>query len=281
MTGLLKLISVLLPLLYGLAWANYALLFYRDDPVSRRTATPLLASVVGLHLLGLIVQAAALRRCPMGNLPEVLSVIALAVVAIYLVLEALQRNPYTGVFLLGLVTPIIVVSSSLTPPTAPVSPLLKSPLFSVHTFLALTGYAAFAVSMVYGVMFLLLHRTLKRQNFGLVFQRLPSLEGLAQMTVGAAVIGFSALTLTIMVGMVWGSHALQTSQLPAGSFWRDPKIALTLLVWVAYGLGLLSRFVLRLSERHTVTLLVAAFVVAVLVMVALNTVLHTFHNFST
>ncbi len=281
MIGLLKLIAVLLPLLYGLAWVNYALLFFRDDPLSRKTATPVLLAAGGFHLAGLFAESAMLRRCPMGNLPEVLSVLALAVVGVYLVLEARQRNRYTGVFVLGLVTPIVIISSSLTPPTKPVSELLRNPLFSVHTMMAVLGYASFALCTVYGVMYLLLHRTLKRRTFGLVFQRLPSLDGLAGMTVNAAVIGFVALTLTMMVGMIWGSYAVRHALLQPGSFWNDPKIGLTLLVWAVYGLGLVARFGLRWSERHTVFVLVAAFVVAILVMVALNTVLHTFHNFST
>jgi HemX protein len=280
MTGLLNLLSVLLPVLYALVWADYALLFFRDDPLARRTVTPALLGVAGLHLVTLFVHAAAVRRCPMGNLPEILSVIALAVVAVYLFLEHRRKNRYTGVFVLALVVALIIVSSSLKPPAGPVSKLLKSPLFGVHTLMALLGYSSFAVCAVYAVMFLLLHRALKRQAFGLVFQRLPSLEGLAGMTVSAAVIGFSALTLTMAVGMIWGSHALREN-LIQGSFWNDPKIYLTALVWAVYGIGIVARFGLKWSNRHSVVLFLAAFVVAVLSVVALNTVLHTFHNFTT
>jgi ABC-type transport system involved in cytochrome c biogenesis permease subunit len=220
------------------------------------------------------------RRCPLGNLPEVLSVLAFAVVVVYLALERRQRNKYSGMFLLGLVIPIMIVSSSSGPTLAEPSSLLKSPLFGLHTTMAILGYAAFLVSTVYGVMYLLLHKTLKARSFGLVFHRLPSLDGLASMAVGGALIGFFALTATIVVGMVWGAHALKPAQLPNG-LWGDPKIALTLVVWVAYGLGLIARFVLRWANRPTMWLLVTAFVVAVLAMVALNTVLSTFHDFTT
>ena len=280
MTTILNLFAVLVPLFYALAWANYAQLFFRDDPFSRRTATPVLLAAAGVHLVAIFTRAFLLRRCPMGNLPEVLSVLALAVVVVYLALEHRQENKHTGVFLLGLVVPLVIISAIIPPPQGPVSALLKSPLFGLHTTMALLGYSSFAVCAVYGLMYLLLHRTLKRQTFGLVFQNLPSLDGLAAMTVSAALIGFCALSVTMLVGMVWGSRAMQSQLLP-GTFWHDPKIFVTLIVWAAYGIGIAARFILRWSNRPTVVLLMAAFVVAVLGMVALNTFLHTFHRFTT
>jgi HemX protein len=279
MVPLLNGLAALLPVLYLLAWADYAFLFFRDAPFARRSVTPVLVSVTGLHLVVLFLRAFALRRCPMGNLPEVLSVLALAVVVVYLALERRQGNKHTGVFLLTLVVPLVLIATLVTPNPRPVSPLLKSPLFGLHTLMALLGYSAFGVCAVYGSMYLMLHRSLKRQTFGLVFQNLPSLDGLAGLTVSAAVIGFGALTVTMMVGMFWGSRAIRSALLP-GTFWHDPKILVTALVWVAYGIGISARFVWRWSNRPTVILLLAAFVVAVLAVVALNTVLHTFHNFT-
>lgn len=282
MTQILPALGLLVPVLYVLAWANYALLFFRDHPLARRTATPFLVSVLGVHLLTLVVQAGVMRRCPMGNLPEVLSVLVLSVVAVYLVLEHRQGNRYTGVFLLALVAPVAVIAFAVPVPDGPVSKLLKSPLFGVHTTLALLGYASLTVCAVYGIMFLLLHRALKRQTFGLVFQRLPSLDGLAGMTVSAAVIGFVALTLTIAVGILWGIRAVeQNLSLNAASFWSDPKIYFTVLVWAVYGMAILARFLLRWSNRSVVLLFLAGFVMAVLAVVVLNTWLHTFHRFTT
>lgn len=285
MTQILPALVLLVPALYLLAWVNYALLFFTDHPLVRKTATPFLLGVLGLHFLTLLGQAGTMRRCPMGNLPEVLSVIVLSVVAVYLVLEHRQNNRYTGVFLLALVVPVAVVSFSAAPAGAVstnVSKLLKSPLFSLHTSLALLGYAALTVCAVYGFMFLLLHRALKRQTFGLVFQRLPSLDGLAAMTVHAAVIGFAALTLTIVVGMLWGMRAIRGDLLQvSGGLWSDPKIALTVLVWAVYGVAILARFFLKWSNRRVVLLFLAGFVMAVLAVVVLNTWLHTFHRFTT
>lgn len=270
---------VMVPLLYAAAWGNYAYLFFRETTFGRRTATPLLLVTAAIHWAGIVLIAIQHRRCPLGNLPEVLSVIAFSVAAIYLLLERREGNRHTGAFVLALVVPIMVVSSSTPPSGAPPSPLLKSPLFGLHTTLALIGYASFLVSAVYSAMFLLLHRALKQRRFGLVFQRLPALEGLAGMAVTAAAIGFASLTLTVIVGVIWGSRALTPEQLPRG-FWSDPKLLLTLLVWAVYGAALLARTAFRWTHRRTIVLFLAAFVVAVLAVVALNTILPTFHRFS-
>lgn len=280
MTGAHDWLDILVPLLYVLAWGNYVLLFFRDGGGARRTVTPFLLVAAAVHWTSIVSTAMTHRRCPLGNLPEVLSVLAFAVVVVYVVLERRQGNKHTGPFLLGLVIPIAIVASAVAPSVQEPSPLLKSPLFGLHTTMALLGYAAFLVCTVYGAMYLLMHHALKARSFGLVFHRLPSLDGLASMATGGAVIGFLALTATIGVGMIWGASALQQAMLPDG-FWGDPKIALTLLVWVVYGLGLAARFLLRWSNRPTMVLFLAAFVVAVLAVVALNTVLPTFHRFTT
>ena len=279
MSALHTWMDVLVPLLYVAAWGNYALFFFRDPPFSRRTASPLLAVAAAAHGTGIVSTALAHHRCPLGNLPEILSVLAFGVVAVYLLLERRQRNKYSGMFLLTPVVPIMIVVSSLAPALQAPPDLLRSPLFGLHTTMALLGYASFLVCTVYGVMYLLLYRTLKARAFGLVFHRLPSLDGLAGMAVGAATMGFLALTATITLGLVWGSQAPAGALLPHG-LWGDPKIGLTLLVWAAYGAGIATRYVFRWSNRPTMVLFLCAFVVAVLTVVALHTVLPTFHDFT-
>ncbi len=279
MSALLKLFAILGPALYTLAWANYGRLFYRDDPFARRTATPLLLVAWSVHLAGVCLTSAAYRRCPMGNLGEVLAVLVAAVVGVYLIVERRQGNKYTGFFLLSLMVPVAILSSVIPAPASPTSPLLRSPFFSLHTLLAIIGYSSFGVSAVYGVMFLLLYRSLKRQAFGLVFHKLPSLDGLAGMTLTAAIIGFCALGLTILFGAVWGSHALRESLL-SRSVWADPKIYLTTFVWLLYGIGIAARVTARWASRPVVIWFLAAFVLTILIAVALNTVVPTFHDFN-
>jgi ABC-type uncharacterized transport system permease subunit len=276
------LLTLIVPAVYVLAWACYALLFFRDPPWTRRASTGLLAAGALAQLVLIFDVALLSRRCPMGNLAEILQLLVILVVAVYLALEHRQQNRYSGIFLLTPVLPVAVVTVLLPHPSGPVPALLKSPLFGMHTLLALLGYASLLVCTVYGVMYLLLRRALKRQTYGLIFHRLPSLDGLSEMTLAAAGIGFAALTLTIAVGMVWGIRAARLDQIHVqGALWHDPKILLTVLVWACYGLGLLGRFRLGWAPRRAVFCFLAGFALAVLAVILLNTWLTTFHRFTT
>ena len=274
MTQIVDMLASLLPLLYALAGLNYAILFFRGSSFARRTVTPSLVVIVLLHLAVIGARSAQYRRCPLADFTEILSLLALSVALVYLVLEAQQKNPYTGMFILFLVTPLSALSALLVPRAGLPSPLLKTAWFGFHTTLALLGYAAFAVSAVYAFMFLLLNHALKRRSFGLVFDRLPPLEVLARMNLGAAMIGFGALTLAMAIGTIWGAREIH-------DFWRDPKLHLTLLVWALYGTGLVLRYRFRWPNRPLAILFLTGFLVAIVSVWMLQTVLHTFHVFAT
>ena len=50
---------------------------------------------------------------------------------------------------------------------------------------------------------LILYNEIKLNKFGLIFNRLPSLEILERMSFIAAIIGFVFLTITIIIGIIW------------------------------------------------------------------------------
>ncbi len=64
-------------------------------------------------------------------------------------------------------------------------------MFGLHAGMAILGYSAFAVSAIYGFLFLLLYHDLKSTHFGLIYRRLPSLDVLAKMNIRAAVLGLA------------------------------------------------------------------------------------------
>ena len=91
------------------------------------------------------------------------------------------------------------------------------------------GHSAFALGFVYGVMHVMLYRALKSGEFGLVFERLPSLDVLSAMVLfRSTFIGWLALSGTILVGVL-----MSVEYFP--NFYQDPKFLTTILVWVVYG----------------------------------------------
>ena len=117
-----------------------------------------------------------------------------------------------------------------------------------HMLCSLFSYVAFLTACLAGALFLIQERQLKRKTMGLLFHRLPSLDGLDRVNCVAIGVGFALLTIGVACGV------LGTKQL-FGRWWRgDPKEYLTIVLWLAY----LVLWVVRLRSTlrgHRVALL--------------------------
>ena len=275
MVTLIDLIMTLIPLLYGLAMVNYIVYFNRRDSFTRQTCTPVLFMVAVIHLFFILARSFYFGRHPLGSLPEALSVTAFSIAIIYLYVEQLEQSKSTGPFILPMVVILQGIASVLLPfnvTSEPTSLLLRNPLFGLHTAVAVLGYSAFAVGAVYGVMYLLLYRSLKSRSFGVVFERLPSLDVLSKMGFGSTLLGWFFLTATIILGGVMSFELFP-------DFYRDPKFITTIAVWCVYGATVVSYLFLGWRGARSVYLSLAGFIFAILVMVASALLWPSFHKF--
>jgi ABC-type uncharacterized transport system permease subunit len=276
MALLVDLLTALLPLLYGLAAVNYALYFVRQEPFAERTCTPFLFGTVLVHFGFFALRYVQTARYPVANLPEVLSAIGLAVAVVYLYVERFQRSKTTGVFLVGMTAVVQLAASTFLPHVPEAEPVLlrETSLWALHTTFVVLGYSAFLVGALYGLMFGLLYNALKQKRFGLLFERLPSLDVLASMGIGAASIGLVGLTAVIGLGVAMSARLVP-------NFWADPKFISALVVWAFYAVAVGGYFVLGWRGARTVVLTLVGFFVAILTMVASSFLWQTFHAFST
>lgn len=278
MLGLIDLLTAALPLLYGLTAVNYTVYFLREDPFAKRTCTLFLAGTVIVHLSFVVLLSAHFGRAPVATLPEALNLMALSVSVTYLYVERIEQHRSTGVFILPLVVALQLASSALLPhsnPEAlPQSHLFESSFFGLHAIAAILGYTAFAVGAVYGLMYVLLYRALKVKNFGLMFDRLPSLDVLTKMMFGATCLGWIFLTVTIGLGV-----GMSMGQLP--EFYLDPKFLSTVAVWGVYGTGVLTWYVLNWRGARAVYFSLAGFVFALVAMMGSAFFWRSFHAFLT
>ena len=275
----LQLLNVLLPLGYLLAVLAYLVVFLESPEWARKVATPLTMGVAAAHLAYLILCTLAFEHVPMANAWESFTFVAFAMVVVYLALEWRWKDKATGVFLLVPVLAFQVLSSAFVTHTREVAEILRSPLFGVHVATALLGYVAFSVAAVYGTMYILLYRELKKHRVGLIFRRLPTLETLSRLNMGAILFGWLGLTLAGILGVVW-AESLTSSGLLQGNFYTDPKFLLTVVIWILYGATLGGRFLLRWPNRQLAYLSLLAFFLMVGTSLAVNLVLPSFHQFS-
>lgn len=268
-----------LPLGYLLALLAYLGVFVERGHKLERVASPLAWGVVLVHASYLILSALEFEHVPTANMWESLTFVAFAMALVYLILEWRQRDQSTGVFLLAVVLVFQTLSSAFIVHTRDVPEILRSPMFAVHVTAALMGYVALAISAVYGVMYLLQYRQLKQKHVGLLFQRLPNLETLSRLNVGALGFGWVGLTVAILAGTLWATTLEVSGQLE-GNFLTDPKFLFTLVLWALYGSFLGGRYLLRWANRTVATASIIGFALMLASSLTVTLLLRSFHDFS-
>jgi ABC-type transport system involved in cytochrome c biogenesis permease subunit len=266
-------LNILLPTLYALLWADYALLFFRNDPFAVRTAPALLRLSVALHAILLVARTLHYEHFPVATVFEANSALAFSVVTIYLLIEARIGVRTTGFFIIGIVFAFQLVSSVFVEPPEHFSELLGQPAFMLHVTSALLGYSGLAVSAVYGVLYLMLFYDIKKHRFGLIYKQLPSLEVMARFTYRSAYIGLVFLTVAMVGGFVLLVKVY-------GTYWSwDPKLMTTCVAWLIYSLGLGASRLWGWSAKRVAFTSIAGFTVILFSMVIVNLVLTRFHVF--
>jgi ABC-type uncharacterized transport system permease subunit len=260
------------PTLYIVTLALYGLHFFGKARRWAGFARPAFSVTLAIHALYLADFVLAHRRIPLASAPEVLTVVAFMTGIAYFWVETHTRDLSTGVFLLAFTTLVQFASSGRIVLDLQVSELLRMPLFGIHTGAAILGYSAFAVSAIYGALFLLLYHELKSTHFGLFYRRMPPLEVLGQMNIRAAVLGLGSLTVAIAAGVLWACRLYP-------GFARDPMFLFTLVVWVIYAATVFAWYRLGWRGKRAIYLSICGFVLMGLALVAVSAFVHSFHRF--
>lgn len=262
----------LLPILYGAAFIDYLIVFTTEKPTAKRLARPLLVTAVVTNVVYFLAFTLFFEHIPMVTVFQVLGAIGFAVAATYLWIETRAETPYTAPFILGLVLVFQILNTLFPKLDGDVPEILQSLLFNIHVSAAVLGYSAFALSAVFGVLYLLQYRVIRNKIFGLVFRRLPSLDILDRMNLYAVRVGFVFLTVAIIMGSVWSFHIYGTVKM-------DPKVLVAVLTWGMYGSALLGRRYTTWRGPRMAFSSVLGFVVILFSVFAVNFFLTKFHVF--
>jgi HemX protein len=260
------------PTLYVLTLVLYGLHFFGKSRSLARHARPVLSVTLAIHALYLTDFILAHHRIPLAAAPEILTVVAFMTGIAYFWVETHTRDLSTGMFLLGFTTLVQFASSGRIVLNLQVPPLLRMPSFGIHTGAAILGYSAFAVSAIYGVLFLLLYHELKSTHYGLIYRRMPPLDVLGQMNIRAAVLGLGSLTLAIVAGVAWAERLHPR-------FARDPMFLITILVWVIYAATVFAYYKMGWRGKRAIYLSIAGFLIMGLALVGVSAFVHSFHRF--
>jgi cytochrome c-type biogenesis protein CcsB len=210
---------------------------------------------------------------PITNLHESLSFFSLAVVAVFILFERSYKVFILGSFVTPVALLLLAASAAFSSVIPPLNPALKSKWLIVHTSLAFIGYAAFAVSFGTSIMYLIQSHFLKKRRLGSMFQKLPSLDVLDEISYRCLTFGFPLLTFAIITGAIWAETAW-------GTYWSwDPKETWSLITWFIYAALLHGRLTTGWRGRKAAMLSIFGFVVMIFTFLGVNLLLPGLHSY--
>jgi len=269
----IRTLNILLPFFYGAVFSIYLFDFFTEKKTAYNSKRLILFITLLIHVFYLLARMIEYNHPPITNKFEIFSIIACSIAFSYFVLELLTDIRGTGAFIILFSLFFQLASSLFVTDTYIVPEVLRNKLLGMHVISALLGYSGITISAVYGILFIILYKNLKANKFGLVFDRLPSLEILEKLSFYSMVIGFVLLTIAIIIGILWLPAAF-----PNFSY-ADPKLVSTLIVWVAYGVGIAMKLFGNLYGKKVILFSLIGFLFAIVSLIVTNSLAKTFHSF--
>ncbi|HEX2866809.1 MAG TPA: cytochrome c biogenesis protein CcsA [Ignavibacteriales bacterium] len=273
MYSAVKILNFLLPVLYGLTFLVYLYDFVKEKNRFSNSKRIFLFVTLIFHTFYLLARTIDFNHPPITNVFEIFTVLAFAISCSYFILELLTDIRGTGLFIIVFSLIFQLISSCFIQDLTEVREVLRNRMLGLHVISALLGYSGITISAVYGLLFWILYKEIKLNKFGLIFERLPSLEKLEQLSYYSVVIGFVLLTIAIVIGAVWLPQAFPNFN------YFDPKLIVTGFVWLLYGLGILSKTVGGWSGKKVIVFSIAGFCLAIFSILLTNFLAKSFHSF--
>ena len=237
--------------LYGIAALAVLPAALYDRPRWRHIAVPAALAGVFFHFVSIVETLAAAHRALPVDTHETLSWLGLLLVIAFLLLAAKAHTVSFGIFLLP-----VAILLAIVPAFHPGHETLASPQLGLqlrtgwlllHIALLLAAYAALFLSLIASLLYLIQERRLKQKSAART-PRLPPLETLDQIALKALLFGLPCMTAGLLIGSVL---ALETI---GPAFFADPKVLLSVAMWVVYILMIFIRRQSGLRGRRAVYL---------------------------
>ncbi len=255
--------------LYSLGLLHSIFGFYSKRQIFVRVALGMVAFGFAAQTLLLVLLGVQVGHLPITSLPESLSFFAWCITLIFLIVHLRYSEVVLGAFVLPLVSLLMVVSQLMWEENHAIPPLLKSKWLYFHTSVAFLAYAAFFLTFISAVLYLIQEKELKTKRFRFLYFRLPSLQVCDELLRRSLFVGFVAMSFTIVTGAFWAQQAW-------GRFWSwDPKETATLFTWGIYLVLIAYRLSASWRGRRAAYISILGFV-SILFTFGVNWGLHTY-----
>lgn len=268
-----KILELILPLFYSITVLAYAIAFFKQNLIAKKIKTIFLLLTILTHLFYLILRTIHLQHPPIISVYEIMSLLAFSIAASYRLIEMQTKIKNTGLFVLIFALLFQSISSLFIEDIYSVNKILRNNLLGMHVLSALLGYSAFTIAAVYGLMYLLQYRSIKSNSFGIIFENLPSLEQMEYLTKKGIFIGFTLLSVSIIVGYAWLPKAIDNFS------YFDPKLVGTIVIWCMYASEIFLIQTGRRRGRQVMHMAISGFLFTVFSLTVINIYLTSFHFF--
>jgi cytochrome c-type biogenesis protein CcsB len=214
--------------LYFLGLIHSIIGFCRKRQIFVRLALAMVVCGFLCHTLFLVLLGIKRFHFPIGNLPESLCFFAWFISLTFMVANLRYRINVLGAFILPLVSLLTIISQVIWEENHSIPPSLRSGWVYFHSSIAFLAYAAFFLTFVSAILYLIQEKELKDKNFRFLYFRLPSLQVCAELLRRSLFVGFVGMSLTIVTGAFYAQQVW-------GQFWSwDPKETAALITWAIY-----------------------------------------------
>ena len=211
-------------------------------------------------------------RCPIGTLAEILTFLSWALAGTYLALNAVYRSNALALYAVSVTTFLQTLTIFLPPSSPGVEKWLGSSWLGFHASLSILAYAAFILSAVLAMMYLLEDRQLKAHQVSAGTMTFPAVTKLELWMSRVVLAGFLLFTGGLLAGFLWFEN------LPTADRHYDYKICWAVTVWLAYFVLILAHRFSWLRRRNTAWLYVILTSLTILTFWGINRI-STYHNY--
>jgi len=214
--------------LYGVASLLAVPAVLGNRPRGHRYCLPVALGGWFFHLVAVVEMMNAAHHLIPVMADEILSTLALLIVAVFLLIYFIWRTISFGLFALPLAFLLTVIPAIGPDHYTFSSPLVRNGWIAFHVVMLLAAYAALLFAMLSSVLYLVQERRLKNKRTPGFLTWLPPLATMDQITQTTLVLGFCCMTLGLFAG------SLVAQEDVGARYFADPKVLLSFAIWGLY-----------------------------------------------
>ena len=259
-------------LLYFISTIGYGLYLFNQKAIYQKVAFGLISGGIGFHILSMASYILTTGHAPVQNLPQSLSIAAVALGCMFLFFQYKVDLKILGLFAAPLISVIMVLVWTIPGAPAQGNEILKGFWFYSHIILVFMGDAALALACGAGILYLLQEKGIKSKSPGFFFRRLPSLDLLDNVGYACLTTGFALLTIGLVTGFIYAKTIW-------GQFWSwDPKEVFSVGTWLVYAGLLHLRFRSGWRGRKSAIMTIVGFFIILFTFLGVNLLIGGHHQ---